>query len=405
MRIVYFTDSYYPQLNGVATSVGYFVKALREKKHKVYVLAPKIGNYQDPEQDTYRLPSFRVVPGMPDFIRFPYPFPHKSIWKIAKFDFDIVHAHGNGLFSLIGLLVARTKKVPFILTFHTEVGKFTHYFLKGRIIKPALANNILLKRFGNLCDGIIAPSEKMKEALIQHGVRKNIVVIPNFVNFKKFNVKTSDYLHTKYQIPRKSPIILSVGRLGKEKNFEFLIETFRKIIQIDPDAYLVIVGQGLEEMKLKKLVRKLNLQTRVILTGGVENEKMPQVYKSADIFVFPSVSEVHPMVTIEAALSGLPLIVAKDDAYKGVVVNNRNGFLLPLKQDLFVEKIVFLLKNPEKLKSFGGNSLQIVKRNFNSGQSVRKLILFYQRVIKTYKPPSQLKRFGIKTFLESLQKH
>lgn len=386
MKIAYFTDTYYPQLNGVATVVQYFVRELRRKGMVVHLFAPRIKGYKDNEENIHRLPSIRALPNLPDSIRLPLPIPHKSFWNMFKEDFDLVHAHGNGIFSLLGLMAARSKKIPFILTFHTQVGQFSHYFFKGRLLKPAMLSNILLKRFGNVCDGIIAPSEKMKQELIRYGVKKHIEVIPNFVDLDKFSPRKHTFLPEKYHIPKTSSIILSVGRLGKEKNFEFLIHTFNKIVQQNDNIYLVIVGEGLDEKKLRKLVTKLRLGKKVILTGGIANNKMPQVYSSADLFVFPSVSEIHPMVAIEAAASGLPLIVASDRAYEGIVVNNQNGYVLPVNQDIFAKKIVALLKDSKTLKKFAKNSPMIVKKNFNPEKLIAHLVKFYQHTIKNYRP-------------------
>lgn len=394
MKIAYFTDTYYPQLNGVTTAVGYFVKKLRERGARVDLFAPKIKGFKDKEADIHRLPSIRALPNLPDSVRLPLPVPHKSFWNIIKADFDLVHAHGNGIFSLLGLIAARTKKVPFILTFHTQVSHFSHYFLKGKIVKGNTLNNILLKRFGNLCDGIIAPSEKMRDELVNLGVKKHVAVIPNFIDIDKFNVERSNFLHKKYSLPEKAHILLSVGRLGKEKNFEFLIEVFAKISRLDQKAYLIIVGEGFEEKRLKKLIGSLRLKEKVKLTGSITYEKMPIIYKSADLFVFPSISEVHPMVAIEAASSGLPLVVARDKAYKGIVINNKNGYTLELNKDIFVRKILYLFKNPKTMKQFAQNSSAIAKKDFDPEKSIEKLIKFYKNTLKNYKSTPRLKRFA-----------
>ena len=294
-----------------------------------------------------------------------------------------MHAHGNGMFSLIGLGVAKAKKVPFILTFHTQVGKFAHYFLKGKVVKPKHLNEILLKRFANLCDGIIAPSEKMRAELTGCGVKKHIEVIPNFVELEKFKTtKKSNFLHNMLKIPKKDPILLAVGRLGKEKNFEFLIESFQVITKINKDSHLVIVGEGFEYKRLKKV--GLRLGARFHMTGGIPIDDMPKVYADVDIFVFPSVSEIHPMVAIEAAAAGLPLVVAKDAAYQGVVIHNKNGYQLPLDKEIFAKTVVKLLKNPSLMKKFSKNSPQVVEKNFGSDLLINKLLAFYDQIIKGY---------------------
>lgn len=394
MQIAYFTDTYHPQPNGVATAVGYFVKRLREKGLRVHLFAPKIKGYKDQEEDIHRLPSIKALPSLPDSIRLPLPVPHRSFFNMVRLNFDLVHAHGGGVFSFLGLFAAKRKKVPYILTFHTQISQFSHYFLKGKVVKAALLNNILLKRFGNLCDGIIAPSEKMKQELIKSGVRKHIEVIPNFVDLDRFEVKNINFLHKKYKIPKASPILLAVGRIGKEKNFEFLIKIFHQLAKYDTKTYLVIVGEGLGKKELKKSIQKLGLGDRICLTGRIPYEQMPYVYRDADIFVFPSVSEVHPMVAIEAAASSLPLIVAQDQAYKGIVIQNKNGFTLPLDEKMFAKSIIELLNNYELKKKFAQNSPKVVKKNFDPGKTTERLVRFYEQVIKDYKKKPKRLRFS-----------
>lgn len=377
MKIAIFTDTYPPHLNGVATYVDYLARKLYSEGHTVYLFAPKVKGYKDKENYVYRLPSIRALPNLPDFVRLPLAIPHKNFWKIISFDFDIVHSHGNGAFSLLGLAVAKTKKVPYILTFHTQLGQYAHYFFKGKIIKPKMIND-LLRRFANLCDGIITPSQKMKDELIKAGVAKNIEVIPNFVDPDKFNIRRkSGYLRKFLDIKKNCPILLAVGRLGKEKNFEFLLEVFKEIESINKNCHLVLVGEGVEHENLKNLGAKLNLNGRFHMTGAIPIDDMPKVYADCDIFVFPSVSEVHPMVAIEAAASGLPLVVAQDKAYEGIVVNGRNGFVLPLNQKVFAKKILQLLEKPNLSERLGKNSKILLKEAFDPKLLISKIIKFY----------------------------
>lgn len=384
MKIGLFTDTYYPQLNGVANFVRYCAAFLNKKGHQADVFAPSIRGFKETEKNIHRIPSVLALPGLPDFIRLPIPIPHKTFLKMIRFDFDLIHAHGNGLFSLIGLAVARVKHVPFILTFHTQVGNYTHYFLKGKLIKPNLLNAILLKRFGNLCDGIITPSHKMKQELIQAGVKKEITVIPNFLDLSEFDIKKNNFLRSNFHIGEDKEIILSVGRLGKEKNLDFLLEIFAEVYFKRASAVLVIVGEGFEKNRLIELSKKLKVSDRVVFTSGIEAKLIPQVYTSADIFITPSISEVHPMVAIEAASAGLPLLVADDLAFAGLVENGRNGYMLPLEKDKFAQKIIELLSDKNKRKKFGQASKEIVSSKYHPEILSDKLLKYYEQALKDY---------------------
>lgn len=387
MRIGFFADTYYPQLNGVATSVGYFASILKKAGHQVIVVAPKIKGYQDQQKDVLRIPSSKLWPTIPDSVRLPLPIPSLVWWKIFQKDYDIIHAHGNGLFSLIGLMVARKKKIPFVLTFHTHFNKYTHYILKGKIISPKTVDSGM-KRFANMCDGVIAPSEKMKQELISIGVHKPIKIIPNFIDTDKFKLTTKGFLHSKFNIPKDHHILLSVGRLGKEKNFEFIINTFArlakqaKIAQKNKKVQLVIVGEGNEKQNLLNLVKKLRLQEKVTFTGSIDINLMPDVYSDADIFVFASTTESQGMVAWEAASVGLPLILVKDPSYEDIIEDGVNGFVVPLEKEAFVDKISLLLNNSDMRKGLGDNSIKIVKSKSQEKDLIFKLINLYNSCLK-----------------------
>lgn len=133
MNIAYFTDNYLPQPSGIATSVDHFARFLRKLGHKVYIFAPKVKGYKDEGDFVFRLPSVRVMPNLPDGARLPLPFPYHSFWKTIEVDFDIVHAHGNGAFSLLGLAVARAKKYPLSQPFISRLVALPIIFLKGKL--------------------------------------------------------------------------------------------------------------------------------------------------------------------------------------------------------------------------------------------------------------------------------
>lgn len=380
MKIGFFTDTYFPQLNGVATSVSYFAQILRNAGHQVHIIAPKINGYVDKDKDVYRIPSVRVWPTVPDNVRVPLPTPNRSWLKIFRLDYDIIHAHGNGLFSLLGYGVAKQKKVPFILTFHTLINQYGHYFLNGKVLTPEIMDAVL-RIFANICDGVVTPSQKMKLELTKMGVKKPITVIPNFVDLSRFNVEPDGFLHKMLKLPPKAKIVLSVGRLGKEKNLKFIIEMFHELAKIDTDSHLVIVGEGVEEKKLQALIDKFGLSQRAHLAGGISNDKMPYVYADSNIFVFASTSEVHPMVTIEAAAAGLPLVLINDRAFDREIVDGKNGFFLPSDQKLFAQKTKEILTNPSLAKEFGEYSKQLVKNNFNEEVILAKIDKLYKQTL------------------------
>lgn len=378
MKIAFFTDTYLPQLNGVATSVNNFYQELKKINPDINVIAPEIKNYHDSDENIIRLSSSKVWPTIPDSARIP--LPDREWLQLLGRDYEIVHAHGNGLFSFLGLILARRKKIPFILTFHTLVDHYGHYFFGGKILTPKMINK-LLKTFANKCDAIISPSEKMKNKLIELGVKRPVTVIPNFIDFEKFSNNPRGFLHQKLRLTDDNIILLSVGRLGKEKNFDFLIKMFSCLKNRGQTTHLVIVGEGPENKNLAKQIKQFGLESYVHLTGGFPVETMPAIYADADIFVFASKSEVHPMVAIEAAASGLPLVVVKDPAFKGVVEDKVNGFITDEDLVSFTQKVELLLEDQALRKKMGQLSQKNIKRHFVKEVILKDLLNVYQTLL------------------------
>ena len=383
MKIAFFTDTYFPQLNGVTVSVDNFSKELQKKGHTVYIFAPKIRGYTGQNNNVYRVNSFKVVDSQPE-IRVPILIPNRNLRQIFKLGFDIVHAHGNGPFSVLGYQTARVKRIPFVLTFHTIQTKYAHYFLNGKIIRPrTIAAG--LRIFASVCDGVVVPSNKMRKELIGYGIKKDIKILPSFIETSRFQRNTKGYLHKKLNIPETHKILLSVGRLGKEKSFDFLIEMFKYVVKNEPQTHLVIVGQGQEELNLRKLVKKLALEKSVHFTGKLGNKVVPNSYSDADIFVFASSSETQGLTVLEAAASGLPLVVVDDPAFSNIALDNRNALKSPLNQKIFALSVIRLLSQPEMRKKFGENSVKIVAENFQSGRLTEELLDYYEKIIQSRK--------------------
>ncbi|OGH02673.1 MAG: hypothetical protein A2798_03490 [Candidatus Levybacteria bacterium RIFCSPHIGHO2_01_FULL_37_17] len=381
MKIGFFVDTYYPQYNGVVVSVEQLVEQLRKKGHQVYIFAPLIKGYKDIDKFIYRIPSFKALNGEPD-IFMPKYLSAENLNTIKDLKFDIIHAHGNGAFSGLGLATARLKRIPYILTFHTMHKEYTHFIMNGKLIKPKMAE-LFLKTFGNICDATTTPSEKMKKELLDYGVKRPIKVIPNFIDFSEFNVKNEAILRKRFKIDKNRPIVLSVGRLDKAKNFEFIVEAFSKLK--DKKAVLVFAGRGPRQKELNALAVKYHIINRVYFAGAFTYEEMPYVYKDANIFVFASKTETQGVVVLEAAASGLPLVVTNDAAYKGMAENGVNAFVVPFDTGIFAQKLDELLTNKDLRASFAKKSIEVAKINFDPKKWTEELITFYKETIENYK--------------------
>lgn len=386
MKIAFFTDTYHPVLNGVTVSVQNLAEELRRQGHTAYILAPEVKGYRKREKHVLRLPSIQVISSIPE-VRLPLVLPGKVDRDFLPSDIDIIHAHGNGPFSLLGYQIAQARGVPFVMSFHTQFTRYTHYIFNGRIIKPRLVA-AGLKFSGNLCDAVISPSEKMRDELLSYGITKPTHVIPNFIPSGTKSLPERGFLRKKLGIPSDHLILLAVGRLAKEKNFPFLIRAFEKTAKKFSGVHLVIVGAGSEKNALTLLARKQKSRRRIHLAGKIVQDKMSSAYNDADIFVFSSTTEVHSMAILEAASHGLPFVVVKDDSYRNLIDDGINGFLTQGNQREFIAKLEELLADRRLRMRFGKKSEMIVKERFDPEKISKRLVALYAALKKSQKPRS-----------------
>jgi glycosyltransferase involved in cell wall biosynthesis len=381
MNIAFFTDTYFPQMNGVVISIDHFVKKLRKMGHTVYIFAPLIEGYTDRDPHVIRLKSITALKTKPAIL-FPLLLPDQNYKQMFSLPIDIIHAHGNGAFSLLGYQVAHMRRIPFLLTFHTMFTQYLHY-IKG-VISPNVIEQTM-KVFGNICDSVITPSIKMKKELLRYGVKKPIYVVPNFIHFSQFDHQKKSFLHKKYAIAEKTPILLSVGRLGREKNFDFIITMFTNLIKIRPEVHLVLIGYGPEEERLKEKIQKVGIADKVTITGMLDREDIPKSYADSDVFVFASKSETQGIIVLEAAAAGLPVVIVKDAAYTNMIEDGKSGYETALSSKLFIEKILYLLDHPEKRKAFGEYGKQLVREKFDEEVLTERLFAVYTDTLTQFK--------------------
>lgn len=377
MKIALFTDTYLPQINGVATTVDELARGLREKGHEVYIIAPREPKYKDASKYVLRLPSVQVSK-QPE-LRLATPFPEKTLMKILSIDFDIIHGFSGGIVVALGLTIARLRKIPFVCTYNTRVNHYAHYLFNGKVITPEMLEKGT-SMFANQCSQLIAPTEKIKNELLSFGVTKPITIIPNGVNIKLFAKTKKGFLREKLSLPKDATILLSVGRFGKEKSLDFLIHAAKFVIDAKPHVYLVLVGDGPERTKLTKLAQKLGIAANVLFTGFIEPHEMPNIYADATLFVFASQTETQGMVVFESLAAGVPVIAVEDSVFEGVVVNGKNGFLLPKDSEIFAKKIIGLLKDKQSIKTLSKIAKERIQ-DFSSEVCAAKFTAFYTAIL------------------------
>jgi 1,2-diacylglycerol 3-alpha-glucosyltransferase len=325
LRIGFFTDTYTPQINGVVTSISLFANELERQGHAVYIFAPTPRQPKDGPH-VIRVPSvpFMFQPEM----RIAAVYDARAYGLVKRANLDVIHSHDPFAVGIFGLAMAKRFRLPFVHTYHTLYPEYVHYIWDTWLTRE-LAER-MSRDYCNQCDTVIAPSTKIREALIAWGTRKPIVTLPTGVNVDKYGERddagVADF-RTRFGIKPEERLLTFVGRLGLEKNIDALVDAMSFIRT--PGARLMVVGDGPYRADLERHAKKDHLSDRVLFTGYLRREDVTHAYHASDIFFFASLSETQGLVVGEALASGLPVVAVDDLAIADAVTDGSNGFLVP----------------------------------------------------------------------------
>lgn len=338
MNIGIFSDTYFPQLNGVATSIRTLSNALRERGHNVYIFTPSDPRCegQPEEKDIFRLPSVPVY-FVRDY-RAGYIFPPHILKKISKLKLDIVHTQTEFPLGFLGKLVSTTEGIPMVHTYHTMYEDYVHYIGGGHIISQGMARDFS-SAFCNAAMGVIAPTRKTEQLLTSYGVTKPISIIPTGINTSHFRKETFDpaeilELRKSLGLEANTPVIISIGRIAKEKSIDVVISALPKLIEKLPDLKMVIVGEGNEIENLGKFAESIGVGDHIMFTGGKPWNEIGKYYQLGNVFCSASVSETQGLTFAEAMAGGIPVVAKKDECIENIITDNETGMLFESDEEL-----------------------------------------------------------------------
>ncbi len=345
MNIGVFTDSFRPYTSGVVRSIELFSREFKSLGHEVYIFGPDYPMLNPPKEEGV----FRFIsvpwPINPDF-SLPIPFSTHLGATIRHLELDIIHAHSPFLLGRLGARAARRHKLPLVFTFHTLYDQYVHYFPFAEKTSKQVVQNIA-RNFCNRCNMVVAPSQLVVNYLRRIGVEAPLVNIPTGVDLNEFSGADQNWLRDNYGIKPEEKALLFVGRLGKEKNVTFLMKSFQIVQEQFPETRLVLVGKGPQENYLRKMSSQMGLADKVIFTGVLPRQTIVHCYASADLFVFPSVTETQGLVIGEAKATGLPVVAIRAFGPAEMVAHGEDGILTDPSIPAFTEGILSILKDRE----------------------------------------------------------
>lgn len=233
---------------------------------------------------------------------------------------------------------------------------------------------------------ITVPSSAMKTVLLSYGKEKPITIIPTGIVKDEFSGVTKKNKSEMGKIAninidfRNKIILLFVGRIGIEKNIDFLIDVVAKIIQIIPNVVLLIVGDGPYKENLQKRIKQKKVDHCIFFTGYIQREKLKYMYTYADVFIFASKTEAQGLVIIESMQCGTPVVAIGEMGIRDIMGNSLGGFMVEDNLDEFCQKTLLLLRDKDIYQQKSREALQYAGE-WNNETSALKMQALYQSVL------------------------
>lgn len=385
MHIAFFTNYYHPVVNGVVRSVASFRDALMKQGHNVFIFAQSAGDYEDTEPFIFRYPSLPLP--LPGDISAALPVSPFVEQLLPSLRLDVIHTHHPILLGQTAKRRANELGLPLVFTFHTQYWEYTHYVpFSQEAIQEFLKNQVhrWLRDYMQKCQHIILPSESMKEILVRdYGLQSHYTVIPTGTNLEPFLQADGKALRAEKGWQHET-VLISVGRLAPEKNWDTLLRAVAKVHAGHPELRLVLIGDGPARQSLEELAAELGVADRVTFTGSLPFQEIPRYLKAADAFAFASVTETQGLVTIEAMAAGLPVVAVDGPGTRDIVEHGKQGLLVANDPDALAKGINRLLTGSQRIHRFSRSALKKA-RTFDINQLSKQLIGVYEEAIEAKK--------------------
>lgn len=337
------TETYPPEINGVAMTLGNLVQGLRVRGWRVQVVRPRQPGEAEACDQEWLRPSLPVPRYAGLRIGLPSGLSLHGRWRRRRP--DLVHVVTEGPLGLSALRSARRLGIPVSSGFHTNFHDYSRHYglswMHGAVER-------YLKAFHNRTRCTLVPAQDVITQLSQRGFR-NLMLLGRGVDAGLFTPELrSDELRASWGADRDTLVALHVGRVAPEKNIPLALRAFAAIRAVRPDAKLVVVGEGPERARLAASAANARF------TGALPRAELARAYASADLFLFPSMSETYGNVLMEAMASGLPAVSFDYAAPRQHVRDGVNGWTVPFGDgDAFVRRAVAIASDDARRRGAG----------------------------------------------------
>ncbi|MBI5139989.1 MAG: glycosyltransferase [Candidatus Vogelbacteria bacterium] len=389
MRIGIFSDTFPPQVNGVANTALTSAITLGNLGHEVFVytVAGSLLRRQGGELNGDGDYPFTIIrlPSVPAMVyhdqRIPLPLG-LAINHARRVRLDIIHAHTPFSIGWEAVLAAKLFNIPIVGTHHTFYDKYLKHVKLDYAWARSFSWNYV-NFYYNCCDAVVSPSKSLAQELKNYGLKRPMEIIVNAIDTELFKPAGDDIAkeRLKSSLGFRKKTLVYMGRVSYEKKIDQVVRAFAMALKSEPFIGLVIVGDGPEKGAIELLVKDLGIGKNVSFVGFKRGGELVEVLQASDVFVTASDSENMPLSVLEAMSAGLPVIGARALGIPEIVKEGVNGLLFtPGDLRDMAEKIILLTRDGEMARSFSNNSRSLAL-NYSRGSVTRSLERFYNDII------------------------
>lgn len=422
MKILLTSDWPVSAINGVAISIKNLYRELKKLGHQVRVVSLSDNSEYYRDGDFYYIKSFDF-PVYPE-VKATLNFYNSYVNELVRWKPDLVHSQCEFFTYTIANTIATRAQCPIVHTYHTLYEHLIPYISGNIKLSQPIIKQLMKLRLRD-ADIIIAPTEKVYNKLKKFG-EDRVVVLPTGIDLSKYGVQVSqeekNALRLKHGIDPDKKILLILGRISIEKNYDEALANFYELSKLRDDVILLLVGSGPDHYieELKAAIKNYGIQDRVIFTGRVDPSETVKYYKLAHIFISASTNETQGLTYIEALASSLPEVCKDDEALEGVIDHGYNSFVYKNTEE-YIHYINLLLDDEDlrlamakraqessekfSMENFGLNAEKVYAKALSKYEprKFKSPLMVYDILVEKNLIPSKLNLEEIERFLRSRQ--
>lgn len=393
MVVGIFTDTYPPDINGVATASETLGIELEKLGCEVIVVTTNLAGHSKIEREgnVIRIPGI-VIKSLYSY-RMASPFSVRAYDLLKGVHLDLIHVQTEYGIGMFGRLLARIRGIPLVYTYHNLYRDFTYMISKGnRAVDWALQRfiSVFSKNWAEAPAEFTTPSKKTADILRSYGIDRYINVIPNGIDLSMYT--PTPELVEKARERRKNmgledyEVLSAVGRVGQEKGLDFVLKCLRRYIDETDDerVRLLIVGDGPYAPQISQCIKDLWLDDYVTMTGRIPHDQIPEIYAMSDILITGSKSETQGL-TVNEAMASRCLVLAREDlSFADSIVDGETGFYFS-DPDTFTEKLKHILgMSEEEREKIRDTAQRRDLDRYSPKRFAEEMMNVYKRALRRY---------------------